>query len=325
MEAGRPSARTSTPQRFLANAGGEEPRCGSPLRERHGCCCCVLGSWVDAAHIHQRLPEIAVHITQSLTEVGEAEGCLDKLRAAAISLDLERFVGRSAWVHDSLCSRLCLAKGCAAGDPMRLLLPNFIVWGIEVFGQSSMCCVAHRQAPTSRSTGSSMTSATACQGDTAPRDIVQEGRALWRDSRAESHFAWRGMGATLRAVSVAIPRSAGSGHFFPECRHSRRAQTPLPSRARSSPELVKTRRLRCAEFLMGHRCRLVVVGIETGGRWASGLCWFLSTDVFSSVTISQCRTKTKPSVTCHFQNRGVCRLVCGALSVLEHRATLAVS
>ena len=162
-----------------------------------------------------------------------------------------------------------------------------------------MCCVAHRQAPTSRSTGSSMTSATACQGDTAPRDIVQEGRALWRDSRAESHFAWRGMGATLRAVSVAIPRSAGSGHFFPECRHSRRAQTPLPSRARSSPELVKTRRLRCAEFLMGHRCRLVVVGIETGGRWASGLCWFLSTDVFSSVTISQCRTKTKPSVTCH--------------------------
>ena len=147
-----------------------------------------------------------------------------------------------------------------------------------------------------------MTSAAACQGDIAPCDIVQESCAFWRDSRAESHFAWRGMGATLRAVSVAIPCSAGSGHFFPECRHSvwkGMPQTPLPWMARSSPELVKTRRLRCAEFLMGHRCCLVVVGIEIGGRLASGLCWFWSTDIFSSVTISQCRTQTKPSVTCH--------------------------
>ena len=187
-----------------------------------------------------------------------------------------------------------------------------------------MCCVAHRQAPTSRSTGSSMTSATACQGDTAPRDIVQEGRALWRDSRAESHFAWRGMGATLRAVSVAIPRSAGSGHFFPECRHSRRAQTPLPSRARSSPELVKTRRLRCAEFLMGHRC--------ASWWWESRLAAAgrLGCVGFVDGCFQQCHhiavsNKNEAERHLPLQNRGVCRLVCGALSVLEHRATLAVS
>ena len=90
--------------------------------------------------MHQRLPEIALYITQSLTEVEEAEGCLDEQRAAAISLDLERFVGRSAWVDDSSCSTQNLAKGCAAGDPVRLLLPNLFALGIEVFGQSCGRC-----------------------------------------------------------------------------------------------------------------------------------------------------------------------------------------
>ena len=143
---------------------------------------------------------------------------------------------------------------------------------------------------------------------------------LWRDSREESHSAWRGMRSNVARRECRHAALSWQWTFLsgvPPQRMERRAQTPLPWMAWSSPELVKTRRLRCAEFLMGHRCRFVVVRIEIGGRLASGLCWLWSTDVFSSVTISQCRTQTKPSVTCHSRSRGVAHWFAVALSVLS--------
>ena len=44
------------------------------------------------------------------------------------------------------------------------------------------------------------------------------------------------MGATLRAVSVAIPRSAGSGHFFPECPNAAAVDGAVVARARQDKE-----------------------------------------------------------------------------------------
>ena len=241
-------------------------------------------SWADALHmISQRLPEVANDIVTQLA--GEPAGCLAELQSAADDLDRCGFVGRPSWE--------ALNTGANHMHPRCQNLESGSTAGM-VLSQSSAADQAHLRSHSSPGAGS-LFHGSPIQLEYQVQPVLFRTLLLERD---EVNCRLRDMNATVRSDDERVLEVLASGlplHHGAQLAVDITLRSALTAAGLPSPSaahvngaaLARARRDKERKYgvlLEGDRCHLVVVGVETGGRWSQEACNFVT-----SLAAGRCR------------------------------------
>ena len=311
-------------------------------------------SWADALQmIHQRLPEVADTIVESLEGPREVGGCIGELRAVTAALDQQGFIGRPTWTD---------LKAGARPPPANLTEPGEWAHGWQFYASSvsehhfrktvvlAQSCPSHQAHLRSHSGGGSSNVLHGCpttpefavepelfrnlilerlrlplavadatcecgtpldsrgrhraacplSGRLRTRAVAPERTRVCREAGAivRTNVKLRDMNIAVRAddercievVASGLPLFHGAQlavDITLRCALTSRGE-PRTGAAREDGIACQSARAdkaqKYAELLAGDRCRLVVVALETGGRWSTEALEFVE-------CLARCRSR----------------------------------